>query len=224
MSANRLEENSKLDVVIQNIDFNNPDEIRMMAKVYEDSFSGYFLGHMGRKFLELLITEFVNTIGNYGYAAKFKDEPIGFILATTSNNPFNKFYRKHFLEIVIITVVRYFKDPFIRKHIGRRWGHIHNALKTFFPIRKTENIRQEEKVYTLVPPRLLAIAVESNYRGLGVANKLTGQFCTEMRTKGFKKVALSALPWNKRAIGFYKKDGWIEENYSDSSISFFRVL
>lgn len=53
---------------------------------------------MGRKFLELFISEFVNSTGNYGYIAKFMNEPIGFILATTSDTPFNNFYRKNFFN------------------------------------------------------------------------------------------------------------------------------
>ena len=224
MSVDKFNSNNNLYVDIKQIKFDYHDDIRIMAKVYEDSFSDHFLGHMGHKFLGLFISEFVNTAGNYGYVAKFKEEPIGFILATRLDNPFNKFYRKRFLSVVLITVARYFKDPFIRKHIGERLGLINNALKALFSKENTENPRQDEKVRILVPPRLLAIAVNDKFRGLGVANELTRQFCAEMRTKGFKKVALSALPWNRRAIGFYKKDGWIEENCSESSIGFYRPI
>ncbi|MDR3492319.1 MAG: GNAT family N-acetyltransferase [Gammaproteobacteria bacterium] len=80
------------------------------------------------------------------------------------------------------------------------------------------------RVRAQVPPRLLAIAVDENYRGLGVASELTSQFCTEMKDAGFVKVELSALSWNRRAIGFYKRDRWLEESRSETSICFSRLL
>lgn len=224
MSINKFNSNSKLDVIIQSIDLENPDDLRRMAKVYEDSFSEHFLGHMGRKFLELFISEFVNTSGNYGYVAKFKDEPVGLLLATTLDKPFNKFYKKHFISIARITVSRYFRDQFIRKHLGERLGHINNALKALFFRGNASSSAQAGEVGTLIPPRLLAIAVDNKYRGHSVADELTQQFCLDMKDIGFKKVALSALPWNQRAIGFYKKDGWIEESSSESSIGFYRLI
>ena len=220
--------NCKLNVDIEHIKFNNSDDIRIriIAKMYEISFSNHFLGHMGRKFLELFISEFVNSTGNYGYVAKYMNEPIGLILATTSDTPFNNFYHKNFLSIVLITVSRYFQDPFIRKHISKRLGHIYTALKALFSFStgNTDNNRQDERVRTLVPPKLLAIAVDEKFRGLGVASELTRQFCTEMKHAGFEKVELSALPWNQRAIGFYKKDGWTEEKCSETSICFSRLI
>ncbi|MDR3602831.1 MAG: GNAT family N-acetyltransferase [Desulfosporosinus sp.] len=224
MSINKSDYNDcKINIEIEHI---FPDEIQIIANLYEKSFQNHFLGHMGHKFLELFISEFINSTDNYGYVAKFKNIPIGFILATTIDTPFNKFYRKNFIMLVLITVFRYFKDPFIRKHISKRQGHIYTALKAllFFLTRKSNNNGQAERVRTLVPPRLLAIAVDKNYRGLGVANELTLQFCTEMKGAGYKKVELSALPWNRRAIGFYKKDGWIEEESSETSISFSRLI
>jgi hypothetical protein len=102
--------NCKLNVDIEHIKFNNSDDIRIriIAKIYEISYSNHFLGHMGRKFLELFISEFVNSTSNYGYVAKYMNEPIGFILASTSDTPFNNLYRKNFLSVVLIAVSRSF--------------------------------------------------------------------------------------------------------------------
>lgn len=106
--------NYKYNVKIEHI---QPDDIKIIAKLYRNRFKDHFLGHMGHKFLELFISEFVNCTGNYGYVAKLRSEPVGFILATTQDDPFNRFYRKNFVSLVLITVSRYFQDPFIRKNI-----------------------------------------------------------------------------------------------------------
>ncbi|KLU63955.1 putative acetyltransferase [Desulfosporosinus acididurans] len=200
-------------------------DIPLVARLYKRSFQNHFLGHMGYKFLELFISEFVKSDANFGYAAKYKNEVIGFILATTSDNPFREFYRDNFMMLVYLTISRFLKDSFIRRHITKRLGHVHVALKALFSFSvKDNNSGEKREVCLSQQPRLLALAVDRSYRGLGIANELTAEFCKEMKELGFKKVGLSALPWNQRAISFYIKDGWKKEGASEASISFSRLL
>lgn len=83
---------------------------------------------------------------------------------------------------------------------------------------------QTEKLSSFTAARILAIGVDPNYRGIGIANQLTSNFCVQMKQEGFKKVGLSTFPWNERAIRFYKKDGWILEGRNSSSLSFIRTI
>ncbi|MGC7872858.1 GNAT family N-acetyltransferase [Desulfosporosinus sp. SYSU MS00001] len=200
-------------------------DIPLVARLYKRSFQNHFLGHMGHKFLTLFISEFVNSDANSGYVAKYRNEVIGFVLATTSDNPFREFYRDNFMTLVYLTISRFFKDSFIRSHITKRLGHVHVALKALFSFSvRVRDSREKQEICLSRQPRLLALAVDRSYRGLGVANELTAEFCREMKELGFKKVGLSALPWNQRAISFYIKDGWEKEEASETSISFSRLL
>lgn len=210
---------NKLEV---KIDVLGPNDIPEVAQLYEDAFSNHFLGHMGQKFLGLFCSHFVNSPTNYGYVAKYKGKPVGFLLASTDSAPFHQFYRRNFLVLALIVFKRYLMDSYVRKNIAKRLGNILVAIKTLLPFSKTGSITNQGN--TFKPARLLAIGVGSKYRGIGIADKLTSHFCEEMKSKGLKKVGLSVLPWNERAINFYNKDGWIEEERSETSLSFTRDL
>ncbi|MDQ7093308.1 GNAT family N-acetyltransferase [Desulfosporosinus sp. PR] len=223
MSINNCNCKNSKPIIVEQI---QPDDIQAVVNLYRKSFRNHFLGHMGQRFLTLFVSEFVNSADNFGYVAWFNHEAVGFILATTTDTLFSKFYRKNFPVLAVITMSRYFRDPFIRKHIGKRFGHIYTALKALFSFsaKRVNNCGQKRKSPVLATARLLAIAVDKHYRGLGVASKLTSHFCKEMKVKGFKQVGLSTLRWNRRAINFYQKDGWTEEKCNETSVYFSRIL
>jgi len=217
----KLKQHYKLDIKIDHIRLNNLPEI---AQLYEDTFWDHFLGHMGQKFLKLFCSQFINSPSNYGYVAKCNGKPVGFLFGTIDDEPFYHFYRQNFITLSLIVMKKYLMDPYVRKHITQRLGNILVALKALLPFSKRVSSANQDNKFE--PARLLAIGVDSKYRGMGIANKLTSQFCTEMKSEGIKKVGLSALAWNKRAIGFYKKDGWIQEQEgcNETSFSFYRML
>jgi|GEM_PF-2002107 len=207
------------DITIEPISQNDLPEI---ARLYEDAFADHFLGHMGPEFLKLFCAQFMNSPTNYGSVAKFQGRPVGFLLGNIDGEPFYQFYRQNFIGLSLIVMKRYIRDAYIRKHITQRLGQIFVALKTLFVSPKRENNPNLDDTST--PARVLAIGVDSNYRGIGIANKLTSCFCDQMKREGYNKVGLSALAWNERAIRFYKKDGWIQEESSDTSLSFIRTI
>lgn len=207
----------RLDITI---DYLRPDDLAEIAILYEKSFSNHFLGHMGRRFLKLFCAQFVNSSTNFGYVAKCNDKLVGFLLGTINRAPFHQFYRQNFLVLAMIVIKRYLTDSFVRKQMTKRFGYVLTALKTLLPFTKKEsNVNQSN---AFAPARLLAIGVDSNYRGTEIASKLTDQFCREMKSKGLKKVGLSVLCWNERAINFYKKDGWTVDESCETYLSFIR--
>ena len=215
----KQEQQDKLDIKIDHLRL---DDLPEIALLYENAFSDHFLGHMGPKFLKLFCSQFVNSSTNFGYAAKCNGKLVGFLLGTIDSAPFYQFYRQNFIVLVLIVMKRYLMDRYVRKHITKRLGYILTAIKTLLPSSKREaNVSQGN---TFAPARLLAIGVDSNHRGTEVANQLTSQFCNEMKSKGLKKVGLSVLLWNERAINFYKKDGWIQEESCETSLSFTRDI
>lgn len=204
------------------IDILRLSDIPEIARLYEEVFADHFLGHMGQKFLRLFCSQFVNSSTSYGYVAKCNKKPVGFLLASINSAPFNKFYRQNFRVLALIVIKKYLTDSYVRKNITKRLGNILVAITTLLPFTRKESKAKQGN--TLPTARLLGIGVDSNYRGLGIADKLTSYFCAEMKSKGLKQVGLSAVPWNKRAINFYQKDGWIEEERSEESVSFIRNL
>ncbi len=210
----------ELDIKIDHIKQNDLPEI---ARLYEEAFSEHFLGLMGQKFLNLFCGQFMNSTTNYGYSAKCNGKTVGFLLGSIDEAPFNQFYRQNFIAIAMIVMKKYVSDSVVRKHLNKRLGNILVAIKTLLPSSKRVNNNANQND-TFVSPRLLAIGVDSNYRGMGIANKLTSQFCVEMKSKGFDKVGLSVLSWNRRAINFYKKDAWIVEESCETELSLSRSI
>lgn len=212
-----------LDTSDIEVDILSPYYIPEVAQLYEEVFSDHFLGHMGQGFLRLFCAQFMNSPTNYGYVAKNKGRIIGFVFGTIDGRPFSRFYRQNFWKLVFLVMARYVKDDYVRKHIKSRRSYISDALNSFFRRRPRRSKRSHERSL-FTPARILAIGVAPSFRGLGIANRLTGHFCSQMKQEGIKKVGLSTLPWNERAIRFYKKDGWTVEESNDSSVSFMRSI
>ncbi|WP_407306596.1 GNAT family N-acetyltransferase [Desulfosporosinus sp. SB140] len=194
-----------------------------IARLYQEAFSDHFLGHMGQKFLQLFCAQFINSPTNHGYVAKSNGRAVGFVLGSIDRQPFARFYRQNFWTLITLVIMRYFQDAYVRKHIVKRFGCIADALKSFVPRRHQEGETKDEQ-NRFAPARILAIGVSSDYRGMGIGNQLTSYFCSKMKQEGYKKVGLSALPWNERAIHFYKKDGWVLEESNAASLSFIRTI
>jgi ribosomal protein S18 acetylase RimI-like enzyme len=210
----------KLDI---ELDIMRLYDVPEVSRLYEEAFSEHFLGHMGRGFLELFCAEFSNSPTNYGFVARNNGRPVGFVFGSIDTDPFNHFYKNNFWRLVVLVAERYLKDDYVRKHIMKRSKCFLAALKSFMHLKDREGeFPVEQNLFAAA--RILAIGVDSNYRGMGIANQLTNHFCTKMKQEGFKKVGLSTLAWNKRAIHFYKKDGWILEKGNDSSLSFIRTI
>lgn len=202
-----------------------PDDLDALVQLYQDVFSNYFLGHMGNKFLRLFCSQFINST-HYGYMAWWNGEPVGFLYGTLDTDElFSKFYKKHFLALTLIVLVRYLKDSFIRKNILSRFGHILKAITSFFgrPIIRPHT-SSRKSVARIYPATLLAIGVSSHYRGSGIASLLTQTYYKDLKKDRICKVCLSAFTWNKRAIAFYKKDGWTEEYSNESTSRFSRNI
>ncbi|KLU66900.1 putative acetyltransferase [Desulfosporosinus acididurans] len=201
----------------------SPYHIPEVAQLYEEVFGDHFLGHMGQRFLRPFCAQFMNSPTNYGYVAKNKGRIVGFVFGTINGRPFSQFYRQNFWKLVVLVLLRYARDDYVRKHIRDRMNYVSEAFKSLFCLQaKDSQIPSERSLFASA--RILAIGVAPNFRGLGIANQLTGHFCSQMKQEGFKKVGLSTLPWNDRAIRFYKKDGWIVEESTDSSVSFLRSI
>ena len=210
------------------IEYIKSQDLLEVARLYEKAFDDHFLGHMGQDFLKYFCAQFVNTSQNYGYVAKCEGKPVGFLLGTIAKDPLQNFYRQNLPVLSWLVLKRYLMDAYVRQHITKRLGNVKIVFKSILPSKEKSaaqgQVSDLQEAIQAKPARLLAIAVDQNYRGMGIADRLTGQFCAEMKREGYKKVGLSVLPWNERAISFYKKDGWVLEENRESSLYFSRTI
>ena len=72
--------------------------------------------------------------------------------------------------------------------------------------------------------RLLSIAIKREERGNDVAYQMENFFCKKLLEKGIRKVGLSVIKDNERAISFYKKCGYNIEKKEDGVIYFIKDI
>jgi ribosomal protein S18 acetylase RimI-like enzyme len=67
---------------------------------------------------------------------------------------------------------------------------------------------------------LLSICVLPDYKGTGISNQLIETFQKACAARGYRRLTLSVLSENSRAIAFYKKHGWFETGVAGASTKF----
>ena len=68
------------------------------------------------------------------------------------------------------------------------------------------------------------IWINKDNRGEGVGTKLLNYCITDMKKKGMKAVRLEVKTENKKAISFYRKNGFIIQNVENNSCYMVRML
>jgi len=192
-----------------------------VARLHERCFEGYFLTHLGRWFLRRYYGEFCRHEFDYGVVARCDEtnEAIGFVVGTSNAQAhFRSFYRRNMVAIVPLVAWRFFSDRLIRRTIWRRMSHIKAAVRSLVPglKRSASETLSDKGPKQQCSLRMLSIAVAPEHRGSGAAGLLTAGFEEILRQAGHRRVGLSVLPDNPRAIAFYKKSGW-EVTYSSDA-------
>ena len=193
------------------------------ARLHRIVFPEYFLTHMGQGFVERFYSEFVNRNGNYGYVAICGNEVVGAVIGTLDyQRCFTQFYRRHFPRLALTLVGLLIMDPYIRRHLAGRTGHVRQALHSFAARRQQTSVLEESLAADGAVARLLSIGVHPNRRGSGLAEQMVDRYCNALWEDGWERVGLSVRPENTRAIAFYEKTGWQPTGSSPSALHYSR--
>lgn len=199
-------------------------DVNAIADLHLLAFPGYFLSHLGRRFLRLFYAFFLVNEVSHCIVAVDDDKVIGLVAGTLDGTQhYTTFYRRKFVQIAITVGARFLQDPVVRREIVRRAGHLRFAAAALLrPGPQPPAVPEKESDQT--PARLLSIAVHPDYRGKGVAERLTGLLISRVCRDGVSRVGLTVKSDNTRAIAFYKKDGWIVERATSESVRFYRDI
>ncbi len=197
------------------------DDVPAAARLHRSVFRGYFLGHMGQRFLELFYDEFVATRGNYGMVALVDETVVGTVIGSVDlAHTFNDFYRRRFWPLAWAFLLQVIRDGYVRRHTAVRLAHIVKAIQSRLGIRTSSG--PDPEVWP--PAQLLSIGVASSFRGAGIADGLIERFCQALASDGVDAVGLSVRSDNHRAIAFYARTGWIRGRVDPASETFWRRL
>lgn len=208
------------DIVIRNMKF---DDLNKVAELHCDVFKDYFLGHMGTSFVKLFYKQFINSQGNYAIIAEHEGKIVGSLIGSINGAQLYKdFYKRNFLALALIVMRKYLTDSYIRENITQRKVHLYNAVRALLFASKNKGLNDSTVNNTNDLASLLSIGLDSDYRGYGIADLLTSNFCQSLNKDGIHKVGLSVLKENERAIAFYQKNGWAHERSTDTALYFSR--
>ena len=133
------------------------------------------------------------------------NELLGYIIAGyNSQEAVNQFIKKNYL-LVILTLI---KNP---RFISEKVSEVSEKI---FGSKNKKNARC----------RLYLIAVNQNYKGVGIGKQLINVLENEIRKKGLNLYGLSVRKDNKDAIGFYNQNGYKVEFENSKSIHYIKEI
>jgi len=199
-------------------------DVDAIAHLHLLTFPGYFLSHLGWRFLRLFYAFFLVNENSHCIVAVDSNRVIGFVAgASDMIQHYRAFYRCKFVQIASMVVVRFLQDPVIRRESIKRVGHVRLAAAALLrPESQSPAMQAGDSDQT--PAQLLSIAVHPDYRGKGIAERLSDFFISRLRSDGVRSIGLTVRSDNVRAIAFYKKDGWIVERTTSESMYFQRYI
>jgi ribosomal protein S18 acetylase RimI-like enzyme len=184
-----------------------------MANCHSLAFKGRFMTEMGHQWLCVLYRYFIKHPGGINVVAVderskmlgfavggepgIRDELIRYAVVRYPNLILLKFLTNSLVRKVMLEVL-------VRKIFKRK------PLIAF-------SKNSTKQVTTIRTGNLLSICVLPECRGTGVAGKLMDSFRKTCSAKGFKRLTLSVVTENARAIAFYNKLGWHEVGKSGES-------
>lgn len=194
-------------------------DIEEIARININEFSDYFLTVLGEKLVYSFYKSYYET-NNILVVAEKNKEIIGFILGTDSSLAREKFFKENFNKIFWKLFKEFFKgNKILWMGISRRLFFIKEAI--IAKLHKKKNLISQKVSSSY---RLLSIAIKREERGDNVAYQMENFFCKKLLEKGIRKIGLSVIKDNERAISFYKKCGYDIEKKEDDAIYFIKDI
>lgn len=210
-----------------------PGDVDRVAELHAAAFPGYFLTHMGQRFLRRYYRNFLESPGLCLVAIQ-GEQILGFVAGASEPGEFyRRFYRRNFPALSVISVDRWCRDRELRRQFRARLPRVRDAIGSV--VRRPIG-RRPPASSALVDassasgpggPRradLLSIAVAEGNRGAGIADALVDGFLERLVRRGVGIVQLSVFTDNPRAVAFYERTGWTVAERSADSIVFERSI
>jgi ubiquinone/menaquinone biosynthesis C-methylase UbiE/ribosomal protein S18 acetylase RimI-like enzyme len=194
------------------------DDLEQAARLHVDAFASFFLARAGVGFMREYYSAFLSTPGAFALVATRGDQIVGSVLGVRSRAAFYRhLYRTRFAALARALGPRFLLDAEFRNEIWERERQFLLAARSVLRLPEGNPPASSE-----TPARLLAICVDDRARGVGIAEALVAELCQEMKVSGIDRVGLSVHRGNARAIAFYKRSGWVEEDSTAAAMQFSR--
>ena len=186
-----------------------------MAHCHIFAFPGRFMTEMGPRWLSALYRFFIKHPGGVCYVAvDSAGQEVGFAVGGEPDIR-QQFLRSAMLRYPHIILWKFLTSSLVRAVL------LEELFKKLHL--KREEISSEHigtHKTTTKCGNLLSICVLPDYKGAGIASRLIETFQKACAVKGYRRLTLSVLSDNSRAIAFYKKHRWYETGTTGASTKF----
>ena len=187
-----------------------------MAHCHSLAFRGRFMTEMGHRWLCFLYRYFIRHPGGVSLVAvDERNKVLGFAVGGEPGirDQFIRYAKVRYPNLILL---KFLTNSLVRKVM------LGVLVKKIFKRRPTirfskNSAKQETAIRT---GNLLSICVLPECRGTGIADKLVETFRLRCIARGYKRLTLSVVTKNARAIAFYKKHNWREFSRSGESTKF----
>lgn len=202
-------------------------QAREVANLHSLCFRDFFLTGLGEHILSLYYSHYHGRADSICFVARTRrGKIIGFVAGSRNYRNFiRSFYRAQFLQLALGIIRAFFLSSDLRSKIRQRTPQIKDAIASLFRIRHShESLETTQSRLSREQAGLASVAVHQHLRGRGVAVQLFQMFEQRAKELGVREVELSVLASNARAIGFYKKLGWLAVGRDERDLIFRKRL
>jgi len=186
-----------------------------MVQCHINAFPGRFMTEMGRHWLYALYLFFIKHRGSICLVTVDTDETVVGLAVGGDPNIRNEFLSSAMYRFPHLIFWKFLCKRSVRrvllKELAGKFQHrraVDNSGDT-----KEQNVATRSG-------NLLSLCVLPDYKGTGVGGKLIESFKLACADEGYKRLTLSVVSENTRAMAFYKKHGWHRSGKSGASIKF----
>lgn len=178
-----------------------------IAQIHKECFKNHYLGKFSVKTIELFYKEFLkNPDIIFINCCDENNDIIGFVMGGESSI-IQDISKRYILSNKLYLTFQILLTP-------SNWSSSFKKIKLFF----TSNNKKKINLQHCDSFRLLSIAITRNFQGKGISTLLIDAFESKLRKRDIQSYGLSVRTENIRAIGFYKKMGFIKTGESQNSI------
>lgn len=204
------------DIVMKELNINirllNQSDLPSVALLYVAAFPDSALTKLGveavRRYYEwqLIGPHDVDALGAF-----YNDRLVGFCFAGIFRGAMSGFLQRNWLFLTGCVLIRpwLILNPVFRDRVTLAINILRRLLRQF--IKRRRKTSHQSSSHSSEPSksyRILSIAVNPNYQGLGIGKMLMEYSEAIAREKGFLEMNLTVDPKNEKAIRFYERLGW----------------
>lgn len=166
--------------------------IENIVSIHLDTFEGFFLSFMGKKFLSLMYSSYIEHKDSGIFVAYENSEMVGFLAYSGDQSDLYKYMiRKKLILFALCSIGAFFRKPTI-------------FLRLIRAFHKPNEVRREEKYIELA-----SIGVDPKNKSRGIGSKLIENLKKQVNFNDYSYISLETDAINNDiANNFYKKNGF----------------